>query len=100
MAGGLEKKGLGRGLSALLADIGPQDAPDPAATAPVPAGDRLIPIDRIRANPNQPRRSFDERELQELAADGSSSLLVSTHDPAVMARFAQRYDLRQRRLLA
>lgn len=68
MAGGLEKKGLGRGLSALLADIGPQDAPDPAATAPVPAGDRLIPIDRIRANPNQPRRSFDERELQELAA--------------------------------
>lgn len=34
----------------------------------MPAGDRLIPIDRIRANPNQPRRSFDERELQELAA--------------------------------
>ena len=68
MAGGLEKKGLGRGLSALLADIGPQDVPEPAATSPAPVGDRLIPIDRIRANPNQPRRSFDERELQELAA--------------------------------
>lgn len=67
MAGGLEKKGLGRGLSALLADIGPQDTPEPAAST-VPAGDRIIPIDRIRANPNQPRRTFDERELQELAA--------------------------------
>ena len=67
MAGGLEKKGLGRGLSALLADIGPQDTPEPVAS-PAPAGDRLIPIDRIRANPNQPRRTFDERELQELAA--------------------------------
>ena len=33
MAGGLEKKGLGRGLSALLADIGPQDVPEPAAAS-------------------------------------------------------------------
>lgn len=68
MAGGLEKKGLGRGLSALLADIGPQDTPEPVTASPTPASDRLIPIDRIRANPNQPRRTFDERELQELAA--------------------------------
>ena len=68
MAGGLEKKGLGRGLSALLADIGPQEMPEPAAASPAPASDRLIPIERIRANPNQPRRTFDERELQELAA--------------------------------
>ncbi len=27
-----------------------------------------MPIDRIRANPDQPRRSFDEKELNELAA--------------------------------
>lgn len=69
----MEKKGLGRGLSALLADIGPQEtsiresAPLPAASA-APSPDRTVPIDRIRANPNQPRRSFDERELQELAS--------------------------------
>ena len=67
----MEKKGLGRGLSALLADIGPQEtgAPQkPAAAGQTMGGDRSVAIDRIRANPNQPRRTFDERELQELAA--------------------------------
>ena len=28
----------------------------------------MIPIDRIQANPDQPRRSFDEKDLQDLAA--------------------------------
>lgn len=61
----MEKKGLGRGLSALLADV----STEPARTSgPLPAGQRTVPIDRIRANPHQPRRSFDDRELQDLAA--------------------------------
>jgi ParB family transcriptional regulator, chromosome partitioning protein len=70
----MEKKGLGRGLSALLADVAPAmpGAPPPPATASEPAGGRggvrVVPIDRIRANPNQPRRSFDDGDLQELAA--------------------------------
>jgi ParB family chromosome partitioning protein len=67
----MEKKGLGRGLSALLADVGPvAETPQPAAVgpgAPRLAADR-IPIDRIRANPNQPRQDFDEKELDDLAA--------------------------------
>ena len=61
----MEKKGLGRGLSALLADVGPEPA-RPLGGAPV--GQRIIPIDRIRANPNQPRRSFEDKDLQDLAA--------------------------------
>ncbi len=60
----MEKKSLGRGLSALLADVGPEAA---GAAAP-PQGQRMVPIDRIQANPDQPRRSFDEKELQDLAA--------------------------------
>ena len=63
----MEQKGLGRGLSALLADVatdGRRAAAAPAAPAPADA----IPIDRIRPNPNQPRRDFDEKELQDLAA--------------------------------
>jgi ParB family transcriptional regulator, chromosome partitioning protein len=70
----MEKKGLGRGLSALLADVAPAmpGAPPQPATASEPAGGRggvrVVPIDRIRANPNQPRRSFDDGDLQELAA--------------------------------
>ena len=50
--------GLGRGLSALLED----------GEAPSGAGIRTLPIDRISANPEQPRRHFDETALEELAA--------------------------------
>ncbi|MCZ0961399.1 ParB/RepB/Spo0J family partition protein [Paracoccus benzoatiresistens] len=59
----LAKRGLGRGLSALMADL---DLDGPAEAKPVK--DRtLIPIEQITANPDQPRRSFDAASLQELA---------------------------------
>ena len=62
----MERKGLGRGLSALLADVATIDeAPRRAAVA---ATADTVPIERIRPNPNQPRRDFDEKELQDLAA--------------------------------
>lgn len=58
------KRGLGRGLSALMADI----AVDVPPTTTQPNRDRtLIPIEQITANPNQPRRTFDPQALQELA---------------------------------
>jgi ParB family chromosome partitioning protein len=63
----MERKGLGRGLSALLADVATIDEAPAAAPARPPATDS-VPIDRIRANPNQPRRDFDEKELADLAA--------------------------------
>jgi ParB family transcriptional regulator, chromosome partitioning protein len=67
----MEKKGLGRGLSALLADVGPMDAPQgdrpTSMAAPAPRErDRHVPIERIHPNPNQPRREFGEREMQDL----------------------------------
>ncbi|MFO1107313.1 MAG: ParB/RepB/Spo0J family partition protein [Amaricoccus sp.] len=58
----MEKKGLGRGLSALLADVAPEA---PRVGAPSPG--RPIPIEQIRPNPNQPRRDFSEKDLQDLA---------------------------------
>lgn len=68
----VERKGLGRGLSALLADVGTMEEAPAGTAAPAPAGaapaTNAVPIDRIRANPDQPRRTFDERELQDLAA--------------------------------
>ena len=61
----MEKKtktrGLGRGLSALMADVEPQ-----AGTSRRP--DATLPIDRIYPNPDQPRRSFTPDQLEELAA--------------------------------
>lgn len=61
----MEKKGLGRGLSALLADVAP--AEEPTLLRPVTPPDRMIPIDRIHPNPDQPRRRFDEKDLADLA---------------------------------
>ena len=62
----MERKGLGRGLSALLADVASSGEGSPVAARSVP-GDS-VPIDRIRANPNHPRQDFDEKELADLAA--------------------------------
>jgi ParB family chromosome partitioning protein len=57
------RKGLGRGLAALIDDIrtGPEEGapPVPATTAP---------LDLIRPNPDQPRKRFDEAEIEALAA--------------------------------
>ncbi len=53
---------LGRGLSALLGDYGDADAAQ--AAGPV---DRA-PIETLHANPNQPRKSFDEDALAALTA--------------------------------
>ncbi len=66
----MERKGLGRGLSALLADVATvEEAPRPEGVpAPRRPSADTVPIDRIRANPDQPRRDFDEKDLQELAA--------------------------------
>ena len=62
-----EKKtrGLGRGLSALMADI----ADEPERTE-VPSGmsDAMVPVEKIEPNPGQPRKQFDRDALSELAA--------------------------------
>ncbi|RMH49524.1 MAG: ParB/RepB/Spo0J family partition protein [Alphaproteobacteria bacterium] len=59
-----ERKGLGRGLSALLADSAlTADGDAEAPRRP----DIHLPIERIRPNPDQPRRHFDAEELAELA---------------------------------
>lgn len=60
------RRGLGRGLSALMADVGP--AHDASEDTGRRRGDLFVPIERIDANPEQPRRLFRPDELEELAA--------------------------------
>jgi ParB family chromosome partitioning protein len=60
-----DRRGLGRGLSALMADAGVDLARDPARPAPGP--DRRVPVAALRPNPGQPRRRFDAESLAELA---------------------------------
>lgn len=58
-------RGLGRGLSALMADVPTQaDAP----LEDVAKNTTLVSIDLIFPNPDQPRKLFDERDLDELAS--------------------------------
>ena len=60
-----KQRGLGRGLSALMADV----AEDSAQTGETPRqAERAIPIEKISPNPDQPRRSFDPEMLEDLAA--------------------------------
>ena len=52
-------KGLGKGLGALLGDFSEESIETSAY--------RELPIYKVEPNPDQPRRDFDEEELQALS---------------------------------
>jgi ParB family chromosome partitioning protein len=54
---------LGRGLAALIGDVGDETPATERAR-----GQRRVPIEFLRPNPRNPRRTFTETELAELAA--------------------------------
>jgi ParB family chromosome partitioning protein len=56
------KFGLGKGLDALL------PSEEPPGSEPIKGGVAQLPLKKLRANPGQPRKTFDETALQELAA--------------------------------
>ena len=60
-------RGLGRGLSALMADVAPEQPADDGAPASRRA-DQMVPIEQIAPNPDQPRRTFTPADLDDLAA--------------------------------
>jgi len=62
-----EKRGLGRGLSALLGEVDEAPAAGPAAPPPAGGGIREIPIEFLARNEDQPRYVFPEAQLEELA---------------------------------
>ena len=88
------QRGLGRGLGALLGD----DVMEQSAAAPevkAPAEDkqdavRMLPIRLIDPNRDQPRRSFDEDALRELAA---SIEAVGVIQPIIVAEVGERYSI-------
>jgi ParB family chromosome partitioning protein len=53
---------LGRGLASLIGDVGGE-----AAHVERPRAQRKVPIEFLKANPRNPRRSFSDAELGELA---------------------------------
>lgn len=61
-----QRGGLGRGLSALMAEA--QADPSAADASASARADRRVPIDQIKPNPDQPRKAFAEDALAELAS--------------------------------
>ncbi len=59
-------RGLGRGLSALMADVAPEA--DGRIVSEPRRPDLTVPIEKLQANPDQPRRRFAQEQLDELAA--------------------------------
>ncbi len=61
----MERRGLGRGLSALLADV---NFAEPAGGSPdQPRPTLFLPVERVQPNPDQPRRAFLLEALEQLA---------------------------------
>jgi len=58
------KRGLGRGLSALMSDVAEVSGTDEAGPK---SPDRNVPIEQLEPNPDQPRRLFDQDKLDDLA---------------------------------
>lgn len=94
------RTGLGRGLDVLLGQA-PQASP--AAT-----GIAEIPLEKIKANPKQPRTSFPAADLESLAGsirrhgvlqpivvsrEGDGYVLVAGHRRVLAARLAQRTSI-------
>lgn len=85
-----ERRGLGRGLSALMAEVGADISfAGREGTAPAPIerdAVRSVPIESLRANPDQPRRHFDAQRLSELEESirekGIIQPLIVRPDPA------------------
>ena len=61
----IKTRGLGRGLSALMADVEADAFLKPATGR---AADMTLPIEKIEPNPGQPRRQFTKADLADLAA--------------------------------
>lgn len=80
-----ERRGLGRGLSALMADIAVET---PDAGTPRPA-EMMVPIEKIVPNPDQPRRRFADDALAELAESIRAKGVIQ---PLIVRRSPRRED--------
>ncbi len=106
MAAPKKARGLGKGLDALFGDaevnLQPDaDRNDEAKTSkkaqikkeekkPVPGGIEYIDINDIKPNANQPRKTFDEEKLEELAASIKEHGLIQ---PVVLRKSGKGYEI-------
>jgi ParB family chromosome partitioning protein len=85
----VKKKGLGRGLSALIPDLKRDDSEELVAESSSGTSSN-IPIKKIRINPWQPRREFDQVALEELAESIRTHGLIQ---PISVRRVDEHFEL-------
>ncbi len=78
------KRGLGKGLGALLGDVPVPTAPAPRETL------RDLPVAAITPNPHQPRTTFDRASLDELQA---SIAVYGVLVPIIVRKRGEKYEL-------
>ena len=79
---------LGRGLAALLGDAG-----DDQASADRRGNPRKTPVEFLRPNPRNPRKSFDEGDLDELAASIKERGIIQPVLVRAIPRVADAYEI-------
>lgn len=76
-----KKSGLGRGLNALISEANAETGNEPEA---------VLSISEIVRNPNQPRKTFDEDKLAELADSIRQNGVLQ---PILVRRIGQKYEI-------
>lgn len=81
-----ERRGLGRGLSALMADV---QVVAEEAEATTRRRDQQVPIEKIVPNPDQPRRTFLPEALEELKSSIQEKGIIQ---PLIVRRHPSKAD--------
>lgn len=86
-----QNRGLGRGLSALMADVAPEADASVSADIANKRVDQIVPVEKIHPNPEQPRRTFTQEQLDDLAASvkekGVIQPLIVRPDPKISGEY-------------
>jgi len=85
-----DRKGLGRGLSALMADID-RDTKITSNTVSNTSSN-MLPIEKVIANPNQPRQDFNKEDLEDLTQSIASRGIIQ---PIIVRVSKENNDLYQ-----
>lgn len=84
-----KNRGLGRGLSALMADVN-ADQPAATQTEGPRRPDLLVPVENVVPNPDQPRRSFTQDQLDELARSIKEKGIIQ---PLIVRQKGEQYEI-------
>lgn len=85
------KKGLGRGFESLIPTDLLDDSFDPTAQQDEKVSQqKTLPLEKIQANPDQPRRTFDKEALEELAQSIREHGVLQ---PIIVVTKGQKYEI-------